>query len=257
MSQVKLDFMFPYVHNPKTEVLPHQHNCYELVYYYEGMGKSDLNSGTVNFSANTFSIYTPKMQHNEYHFEKTSVFCIGFFLLNSTINIRSGNYADNDHIVQFLIEKIKQEAVLKQIHYRDVINIHLSEIIYRIDRMVNEKQYTYDEFYIIKKYIEENLDYSIDIDILSKMSGYSYHYFRHKFKEQTKISPKQYILNRRIEYAQNLLLNSPISITNIAQICGFNCSSQFNSAFKKRIKMTPTEYRRTYKNMEIKSHNID
>lgn len=248
MELANIEFNFPFTHNPNTEVLPHEHNCYELVYYFEGSGTSNIGSEIIKFGLNSFSVYSPNTSHNEFHSEKTSVFCIGFSISPyCNIKIKTNNYPDDDKSICSIIEKIVQETILHQPHYIDIVNLLLTEFVLKLDRYNNQPGQKYDELYNIKKYINENLSTDLDIETLANLSGYSYHYFRHIFKEQTSISPKQYIINCRIEYAKNLLINSPTSILEITQICGFSCNSQFDVIFRKHIGLSPAQYRKVKK----------
>lgn len=52
-----------------------------------------------------------------------------------------------------------------------------------------------------------------------------------------------WINDYRIEEAQDLLLHSDLSIKEICFEVGFNSKSAFNTAFKKRLKLTPSEFR--------------
>mgnify|MGYP002224503495 CR=1 FL=1 len=53
------------------------------------------------------------------------------------------------------------------------------------------------------------------------------------FKEETGFSPMQYVTRRRIGEAQNLLINTQLSITEIAANVGYNNSNYFQNVFKK------------------------
>ena len=56
----------------------------------------------------------------------------------------------------------------------------------------------------------------------------------------------QYIIRRRIGEAQNLLITTRRSITDIALSCGYNNSNYFQSVFKRLVGMTPGQYRRDW-----------
>ena len=56
----------------------------------------------------------------------------------------------------------------------------------------------------------------------------------------------QYIIRRRIGEAQNLLIGTDRSITEIAFSCGYNNSNYFQSVFKRLVGMTPGQYRRDW-----------
>lgn len=75
------------------------------------------------------------------------------------------------------------------------------------------------------------------------MAGYSYHHFRHLFKAKTGLAPFEYIIEKRIEAAKNLLSNTNKSITYISENCGFSSCSQFSMLFKKHCGLSPKQFR--------------
>lgn len=85
-----------------------------------------------------------------------------------------------------------------------------------------------------------------DAVILPQKVGYSYHRYRHIFKEKVGVSPHQYLIVQRIEAAKLLLKRSHATVTQIAYRCGFTSSSYFCQCFKKRVGVTPKEYRRQH-----------
>ena len=91
-----------------------------------------------------------------------------------------------------------------------------------------------------------NLNYSknISIELLSRIIGVDRTYFYRLFKESTKISPKEYLTNLRIEKAKMLLCNSNMNIKEIAISVGFNNYLSFERVFKDKCGIHPTAYRK-------------
>ena len=68
--------------------------------------------------------------------------------------------------------------------------------------------------------------------------------FRRCFKKYYAQSPMNYVALYRLKYAQELLLKSSLSISEIAAECGFRDSSYFVKVFRKYLGQTPSEYRK-------------
>ena len=67
-------------------------------------------------------------------------------------------------------------------------------------------------------------------------------YLRRLFHQETGVSPKQYLLHRRIQKAMSLLGTDYFSIADISSQCGFSDPKHFSVAYKKITGKTPTEY---------------
>ncbi len=97
----------------------------------------------------------------------------------------------------------------------------------------------------VTKCIEEHLsDSKLSNLYLAKKIGISEVYLRKLFLKQFGTTPKQYILDIRIQKAKQLLSSSPFSITAISEECGFSSLYHFCRAFKNKTGVTPTEYAR-------------
>ena len=95
------------------------------------------------------------------------------------------------------------------------------------------------------KYIYENYHLSeITNQILAEECNISEVYFRRVFKQQFKITPKQFIIELRIQKAKQLLSEGKLKIWAIAEECGFSNAYHFCRIFKKHTGQTPLEYAR-------------
>ena len=93
------------------------------------------------------------------------------------------------------------------------------------------------------KYIEKNLSYSdLTNASIADFLGISEVYLRKQFSSLFNTSPKQYIIDMRIQKAKQLLTDTPCSVTDIAEQCGFSSLYHFCRVFKKRTGITPTQY---------------
>ena len=69
-------------------------------------------------------------------------------------------------------------------------------------------------------------------------------YFCRFFHKEIGCSPYQYIIQQRVEKAKYLLKRRELSISEIAQQCGFNSHSQLDRHFRKLMGVTPKEYQK-------------
>lgn len=79
---------------------------------------------------------------------------------------------------------------------------------------------------------------SVD-EVALQCSMSEYHFFR-LFRQVYQISPHQYIQKKKLELAQQLLLDKTLSVSDIALACGFNDLPTFSKCFKKRFGFSPS-----------------
>lgn len=82
------------------------------------------------------------------------------------------------------------------------------------------------------------------LEQLCQRLGISDRYLRKLFAHYLGMPPKQYALYYQLMFAKQLLHNSQLSITDIALASGFNSVRRFNDAFRKVIKISPSQVRK-------------
>jgi len=99
----------------------------------------------------------------------------------------------------------------------------------------------------LKRYIEDNLEYRIDLALLAGMFHYNEKYLARLFKGKTGMSLGEYANQCRISRAKSLLTATDDSILSIAARCGFGNVTYFNRVFRAHSGVTPTEFRQKSK----------
>lgn len=95
-----------------------------------------------------------------------------------------------------------------------------------------------------KRYMEEHFTEELSIEKLSLIAHMSPSGFAHQFKKRVGISPLQYLIRCRIGRAQNLLVTTQMSITDISLDVGYDNLSHFNNQFKRYVGLSPQRYRK-------------
>lgn len=94
------------------------------------------------------------------------------------------------------------------------------------------------------KWIQNNLEQPLSINIVASKSGYSPWHLQRLFKEQTGDSLAKYIRKERLQNAASDLVSTSRSIADIACQYQFDSHQSFSRAFKKMFSVTPTSYRK-------------
>jgi len=79
----------------------------------------------------------------------------------------------------------------------------------------------------------------------SEPLGISTSYFQHLYTTFFGISFQSDLINMRMEYAQNLIVTSNLTMEQIADICGYSSEVHFYRQFRKKSGMTPSDYRKS------------
>ena len=93
-------------------------------------------------------------------------------------------------------------------------------------------------------YIDANLSEDVTLNDLASIAGISRTSFIRRFNASMHVSPGRFLLQKRIERAQDLLATSEMSISDIAMACGFSSPSHLSVAFRRATGITPSVFRR-------------
>jgi len=100
----------------------------------------------------------------------------------------------------------------------------------------------YQRIATAKVFIDENFQEAIDLELVSKKAFLSRFHFHRLFKQVYKRTPHQYITQKRLNKAKDLLTaNKPV--TEVCNEVGFESIGSFSVLFKKEIGFAPQYYR--------------
>jgi transcriptional regulator, AraC family len=92
-------------------------------------------------------------------------------------------------------------------------------------------------------WIEENLDQPLTLSDLAAQVSLSEYHFARMFRQSMNLAPHQYVMQRRMSKAQNLICHGSQSLTEIAMRCGFSSASHFSHRVKSATGLTPSQLR--------------
>ncbi len=162
------------------------------------------------------------------------------------------NVGENDYIYKILTEMLelnRQKSIycelLNSKHLTDILTelMILSESVrdYRKDNLPEYIQAAIND-------IDTHFMDDLSLDHFAKLTSISKYYFLKEFKKYTGHTPYNYVKMVRINNAKRLLKHSDMSIYNIAVETGFKNAPNFFSAFKKKLGMTPLQFRKCSRN---------
>ena len=139
--------------------------------------------------------------------------------------------------------KLEQKNILGEIWLAIIRNS--TELIVSDNRAIS-----FDDIRIktMLMFIDENYNKNISLKEIASSAGLSKSECCRCFKRTIRMSPFEYLIQKRIFSAASLISSTDMPMSYISQISGFNEPSYFYKTFKSIMNMTPTEFRERSKN---------
>jgi AraC-like DNA-binding protein len=95
----------------------------------------------------------------------------------------------------------------------------------------------------LQRVMADNFRYNLKLEQFAKLSNRSLSAFKRDFQTVFDTTPGKWLLEKRLQHARNLLLNSDKTISEAAYESGFETSSHFSRAFKQMFDTNPSSSR--------------
>lgn len=246
-------------HMPRTM---HSHdNLIEILLVYEGAGIYIIDQKRYTAKKGDLILYNSKVVHDEFGGSGNNLCTYCLAISNLKLTHLEKNKIIDDKYCPVVSCKDSFEDILQlfQLIEKNRNNKHTTEITLPLSMALVAKTKTIiDENAVLMQndhspltqkvieYINQHYKESLRLSDLAAHVGVNEYYLSHFFKNDVGFSPMQYVILRRIGEAQNLLINTDMSITNIAVSVGYNNSNYFQNVFRKTFGMTPGEYRQKW-----------
>lgn len=244
--------------HPKTyDVRWHTHEHWELVYCTSGKGSFRFENGTImNYQAGEMVAIPPREVHANSSQE-------GFTNIHITMADPSFPYKTAFRVNDDEMGNMKQAFAQAKCYYmtdiskRELVLAPLGDLIAGYIVVFRSNAEFSEPVSRIRSSIMLNYsrtDYALD-EVIREMP-FHYDYLRKLFKKEVGMSPLEYMTGLRMKSAEILLTamwTNEYTISEIAQMCGFEDSLYFSRVFKKYYGCSPSNF--TKKSREI--HEID
>jgi AraC-like DNA-binding protein len=95
----------------------------------------------------------------------------------------------------------------------------------------------------VREYIDVRLGENIELEALAETAGLSRCHFARAFKQSVGTAPHSYLMQRRLERAKQLIVETALPLAEIALECGFSDQSHFSRRFLQYVGATPRAFR--------------
>lgn len=182
-------------------------------------------------------------------------------LLNDFLNMSNIKYSYPSELVPVTVhssnERLQSYITSLKPYFKEsekiedeLIKLKLFELLFNI---VNADEKLLYQFLQLKrrepssivKVIEENLMNPVSLNDLAYLSGRSLSTFKREFQAIYNEPTFQWIRNRRLEKAKELLMSSGLSVTDACFATGFENVAHFSKSFKKKYGVSPSEIKKS------------
>lgn len=250
------------IKNKRISGSMHFHNEYEFYYLVAGDSTYIINGEIYSIEKGTF-VFVPKgvphMTDNQSSKKVVERFLLSFdesifseknkYILDALSETRVLHVPDTIlPKIEKIITKIETEYKQEDKGSKELVDLYIVELMIMMYRHKCKKKTKIREsdkiVYDVSDYIMLHYAEDISLKNISKTFNISEGYLSRKFKEVSGLCINQYITYVRISNAEKLLENSDLSVTQIADMCGFCGSTYFSSVFKKFKGVAPLAYRK-------------
>jgi AraC-like DNA-binding protein len=176
------------------------------------------------------------------------------FFLNKSTSFSNRLPADTPSVekITALLKEIEKEFKHKKTEYELMVKVRLLNLLVLLVRdfdAADEQKFISPRGQNIKSmekamnYIDSHLCDNFTLEEIARIAAMSKAYFSTAFKRLNGISLWDYITIKRIDKAIDLLSETDKTILEIALLCGYNNTANFNRAFRKITQKTPRDYR--------------
>ena len=264
-------------HNCYTPAFDHQHTFFELTYVFDGICKQTINGQQVKLRTGDFMVIPPGVHHSMEVYDQSIVIQIP--VKKKTLESIFFNFLRNDNILSmFFINSIYAQRVNDYIIFHSGDDFHIKTAVsFLVLENINKEKYWQNMMInttmnifglllrnyeksgelpsIVKKsdvqrfglirYIQENFT-DITLEKIATKFHYTPEYTSKLIKDTTGMNFKQILQKVRIERAEFMLVDTNLTIQNVALQIGYENVEHFIRTFKKVNQITPTEYRKRH-----------
>ncbi len=157
--------------------------------------------------------------------------------------LKSGTFPDIVYTLLARANSIKKHAFATECN---VLTGYITVILGELINSLSLTERTTDNNFVqqLILYLIENYTREISLEDVAKELNYNKYYISHIISETFKCNFRTLVNSYRVSMAQNLLVSTGKSISEIAYECGFKNQSSFNRIFLKHSGIIPSEFRR-------------
>lgn len=157
---------------------------------------------------------------------------------------------DDDGQIGTLVKSILAEFKAQNYGYLEFVRCSLVALLILTMRKISKQDTTPTQSPEIRQmvsYIESHYKDNLELSQFSRELGYSVPHLSRKFSQEVGMGFMEYVQTIRLEHACRLLQSTDLPINRIAAEIGYENIKHFNALFKRKLSLTPREFRKIHK----------
>lgn len=148
-------------------------------------------------------------------------------------------------IVESNLSEIVEAFLVKNDYYRELCSAKLKLILFDMLVSAGEGSRDADAAASVERYVKANYqNHELDNAEVARVFNYHPYHINRLIKARTGKTLHAYLLDFRLHIAKNYLSTSSLSVTEIAELCGFSSYNYFIRCFRERVGIPPLRYRK-------------
>jgi AraC-like DNA-binding protein len=150
-------------------------------------------------------------------------------------------------IISSIIDTLRQKSIHAEQFSSKLIVDLLTELLFTNNNQDIFNLFIPDYIQSVMSYMDKHFNEKIRLDEMAKKFFVSKFLLAKEFKKYTGITPNEYLIGTRVNYAKELLQYSNYTVVQIAEMVGIDNVSHFINLFRNRVDMTPLDFRHEWK----------
>lgn len=251
---------------------PHRHSYYEICIFMNGAGKHEIDFNTHLIRSRSIHFLSPRQVHRisrekDYHGylivfsndfflsdffrPENPLFYFPFFNNPAMLPILDLEEEAFNEIIQLVLQ-MQRENHLKQPTYSEVLRVYLQLLLLKckqhyVQKFAEKEKMNDPHFHQVQQFnmlVEKNLTEHLQIQDYAEMMGISPAILNQSVKRIVGKTAREIIIDRIILQAKRLLIYTDLSNKEIAFSLNYKDPSYFTRAFKKKMNMSPSQFRK-------------
>ncbi|MBE6544394.1 MAG: helix-turn-helix transcriptional regulator [Ruminococcaceae bacterium] len=196
-----------------------------------------------------------KLLHDFIHFD----YSLSPIMAKYGLEFNKIYYPINNDTITSIIQTIEKENISRFDYYEDICRLKIHELFTLLARNSNldmQSHYADSEtvarFTELRNKIHLSFEKNLTVDQMAAMVNLSPSRFHNLYKQIFGVSPKKDYLLVKIEHAKTLMADDKYSISQIAELSGYNNQYHFIRQFKEIVGVTPGKYLKNMRSTKIR-----